>query len=70
MLSENLSRQEGSAAAPALSEGLCIKQVARREGVSTSTIRRWVREGHFPRPIKRAGLRGKCVWDSHVLAAL
>ena len=51
----------------ALRVGHTIGPVAESEGVSTATIRRWVREGKFPRPVKRGGTKGKCVWYDEVL---
>jgi len=51
-------------------EGYTIDVVARSEGVSIATIRRWVREHKFPAPVKRAGIKGKCVWHAETLAAL
>ena len=51
-------------------EGYTIETVAQSEGVSVATIRRWVREGRFPRPVKRGGARGRCVWYGETLDAL
>jgi hypothetical protein len=51
-------------------EGYTIELVARSEGVSVATIRRWVREKRFPAPVKRAGIKGRCVWHAETLAAL
>ena len=51
-------------------EGYTIEVVARSEGVSVATIRRWVREKRFPAPVKRAGIKGRCVWHAETLAAL
>ena len=49
--------------------GLTIDVVARSEAVSVGTIRRWVREKKFPAPVKRAGIKGKCVWYPEMLDA-
>jgi transposase len=51
-------------------DGYTIEVVARSEGVSVATIRRWVREKRFPAPVKRAGIKGRCVWHAETLAAL
>ena len=53
-----------------LMPGFTIDAVARSEGVSIATIRRWVRENKFPAPVKRAGLKGKCVWHAETLDAI
>jgi predicted DNA-binding transcriptional regulator AlpA len=50
--------------------GYTIETVANSEGVSVATIRRWVREGRFPRPVKRGGTKGRCVWYGETLDAL
>ena len=51
-------------------DGYTIDLVARSEGVSVDTIRRWVREKRFPAPVKRGGPKGKCVWYAETLDAL
>lgn len=49
--------------------GYTIGPVAESEGVSVATIRRWVREGKFPKPVKISGPKGRCVWYEEVLTA-
>jgi hypothetical protein len=44
--------------------------VAQRKGVSTASVRRWVRLGAFPPPEKNGGKRGRCIWSGSVLNAL
>lgn len=61
--------RERQVAAP-LRTAYTIAAVAQSEGVSIPTIRRWVREGKFPRPTKRGGVRGRCVWYGETLDAL
>ena len=45
---------------------LTKKAVARRNGVHTGTIDRWVRQGHFPRPVKLTR-KGGCRWPEKVI---
>ncbi len=47
---------------------LTKKIVARRNGVHTGTIDRWVRQGHFPKPMKLSK-KGGCRWPEAIIAA-
>lgn len=51
---------------PAERRFLTKKTVARRNGVHTGTIDRWVRQGHFPRPVKLTH-KGGCRWPEKVI---
>ncbi len=63
-------RTGNSAVTPsALRIGHTIEPVARSEGVSAATIRRWVREGRFPKPVKHGRKGGRCIWYDEQLQA-
>lgn len=43
------------------------KAIADHIGVHPSTVDRWVREGHFPQPVKISE-RGRCRWPANLVA--
>jgi predicted DNA-binding transcriptional regulator AlpA len=47
---------------------LTKKVVARRNGVHTGTIDRWVRQGQFPHPVKLSK-KGGCRWPETVITS-
>jgi transposase len=44
---------------PELGHALAVRDVARRYGVQTATVRRWIRRGRFPHAYRLQGRRGE-----------